>query len=100
MERLATGVVEAMTRGAVPVATVEVICPEVVRPVKVPTDVIFVWAAPVTVAAVPETFPVTLPVNDPANPVAVKTPVEGTNDSLVEVVSIGRFPVLAVTQVG
>ena len=35
----------------------------------------------------------------PANPVAVKIPVFGTKESLVEVVFCGRFPVFAVTQV-
>jgi len=33
--------------------------------VRVPTEVMFVCAAPVTVAAVPDAFPVTLPVNAP-----------------------------------
>ena len=100
IERLATGVVEATTNGAVPVEAVEVICPETVRPVSVPSDVIFVCAAPVTVAAVPETLPVTLPVRAPENPVAVKIPVDGTKERAVEVVFCGRLPVLAVTQVG
>ena len=45
--------------------------------VNVPTLVMFVCAAPVTVAAVPVTFPVTLPVNAPAKPVAVIIPVLG-----------------------
>ena len=36
----------------------------------------------------------------PAKPVAVKIPVLGTKESLVEVVFCGRLPVLAVTQVG
>ena len=39
--RLATGVVEATTNGAVPVVAVEVICPLTVRPVRVPTEVMF-----------------------------------------------------------
>ena len=43
--------------------------------VKVPSEVIADWAAPVTVAAVPEAFPVTLPVNGPVKPVAVYIPV-------------------------
>ena len=38
--------------------------------VRVPTEVIAVCAAPVTVAAVPDTFPVTSPVTSP-----VKSPV-------------------------
>jgi hypothetical protein len=139
IERLATGVVEVMTSGAVPVAKVEVICPEVVKPVKVPTEVneepmtvelrvvpvklpaaevIVIGAVPskftpliargvcraVAVAALPpiespEAVPVK-PEPDPANPVAVKIPVDGMNDNAVEVVFCGRFPVLAVTQVG
>ena len=36
-----------------------------VSAVKVPKEVMFVWAAPVTVAAVPEVLPVTLPVTLP-----------------------------------
>ena len=40
--RLATGVVEVTEKGAVPVAREEVICPETVRPVRVPKDVMFV----------------------------------------------------------
>jgi hypothetical protein len=35
--RFVTGVVEATTKGAVPVASVDVICPEVVKEVSVPT---------------------------------------------------------------
>ena len=46
-----------------------------VKAVKVPREVILVCAAVVTVAAVPDVFPVTLPVNGPANPVAVSIPV-------------------------
>ena len=42
--------------------------------VRVPRLVIFDCAAPVTVAAVPEAFPVTLPVNAPAKAVAVNVP--------------------------
>jgi hypothetical protein len=38
--------------------------------------VMLAWVAPVTVAAVPEALPVTLPVSGPENPVAVSTPVE------------------------
>ena len=45
--------------------------PEVVNAVRVPTEVIAVCAACVTVKAVPEALPVTLPVNGPTNPVAV-----------------------------
>ena len=74
--------------------------PPIVRPVSVPNDVIFVCAAPVTVAAVPLTLPVTFPVNAPANPVEVNIPVEGINDSFVDVVFCGRLPVFAVTHVG
>ena len=47
-----------------------------------------------------EEIPVTLPVSGPENPVALKIPVEGTKDRAPEVVFCGRFPVLAVTQVG
>ena len=47
-----------------------------------------------------EALPVTAPVSGPLNPVAVKIPVEGTKESLVEVVFCGKLPVLAVTQVG
>jgi hypothetical protein len=42
-----------------------------VNAVKVPTEVIFVCAAPVTVAAVPDTLPVTLPVKSPTKAVDV-----------------------------
>ena len=42
--------------------------------VKVPTEVILDCDAPVTVAAVPETLPVTLPVNGPAKASAVTVP--------------------------
>ena len=41
--------------------------PDVVRLDKVPTDVMFVCAAPVTVAAVPDVLPVTFPVMLPTN---------------------------------
>ena len=44
------------------------------KPVKVPRLVIFVCAAPVTVAAVPDTFPVTLPVRGPAKASDVTVP--------------------------
>ena len=61
------------------VSSAKSIFPESAREVRVPTDVIALCAAPVTVAAVPlvlpVTLPVTLPVNGPAKPVAVKTPV-------------------------
>ena len=40
-----------------------------------PTDVIADCAAPVTVAAVPETLPVTLPVNGPEKAVELVVPV-------------------------
>ena len=70
IERLATGVVEAMTNGAVPVVAVEVICPETVSPVNVPSEVMLVWAAPVTVAALPLVlwFKVGKEVSDAAEP--------------------------------
>ena len=45
-----------------------------VKAVSVPTLVIAVCAACVTVKAVPEAFPVTLPVNGPANASAVTVP--------------------------
>ena len=47
------------------------------KAVKVPKDVIFVCAASVTVAAVPEQLPVTLPVRAAAILVVVKRPVDG-----------------------
>ena len=43
--------------------------------VSVPNEVIAGWAAVVTVAAVPEVLPVTLPVSGPTKAVAVKVPV-------------------------
>ena len=45
-----------------------------VKVVKVPNDVMFDCAAVVTVAAVPETFPVTLPVKGPAKASEVTVP--------------------------
>ena len=45
--------------------------PPMVNPVKVPTLVIAVWAAPVTVAAVPDTLPVTFPASAPVKVAAV-----------------------------
>ncbi len=42
--------------------------------VNVPKEVIFDCAAPVTVAAVPDTLPVTLPVKGPAKASAVTVP--------------------------
>ena len=51
--------------------------PEMSKDVSVPRLVMLLWAAPVTVAAVPDTLPVTLPVKVPAKPVAVTTPVLG-----------------------
>ena len=48
--------------------------PDTVRAERVPTLVIFVWAAPVTVAAVPDTLPVTLPVSGPEKALAVAVP--------------------------
>src|SRR5664280_2893016 len=41
-----------------------------------------------------------VPLNAPANPVLVNIPVEGINDSFVDVVFCGRLPVFAVTHVG
>jgi hypothetical protein len=65
------------------------------------------FAAEVAVAAFPVqepedplTLPVTLPVRGPANPLAVRIPVEGTNESFVLETFAGRFPVLAVTHRG
>jgi hypothetical protein len=55
--RFATCVVDVTTKGAVPVAKVDVIWPDVVREVSVPTEVIFGCAAVVTVAADPVTLP-------------------------------------------
>ena len=65
------------------------IFPDIVPPVRARSNV----ECPVTV-------PVTLPVKLPANPVEVKIPVEGMNDSFDEVVFGRRLPPLAVTQVG
>ena len=56
-----------------------------VRGGRVPKDVMLLWAAVVTVAAVPDVLPVTLPVTSPVtlpvkapiNPVAVIFPVLG-----------------------
>ena len=45
-----------------------------VRVVSVPKEVIFDWAAVVTVAAVPDTLPVTSPVKGPAKASAVTVP--------------------------
>ena len=45
-----------------------------VKAVNVPSEVIFVCAAPVTVAAVPETLPVTSPVKGPAKASEVTVP--------------------------
>ena len=50
------------------VAALTVAVPLTARPDKVPTEVILVCAAPVTVAAVPDTLPVTLPVSGPTKP--------------------------------
>jgi len=107
-----------------------VITPETVSAVSVPTLVILGCAAVVTVPAVvavsalpvqlaeepvvedevkalpvqepldPVQLPVTAPVKGPAKPVAVRMPVEGTNESLpLEHLSGKLLPVL-VTQVG
>ena len=40
------------------------------------------------------------PVPAPVKDVALRTPVEGTNDSLVDAVLAGRLPVVVVTHVG
>ena len=65
------------------IKSVSLVCPIVepltitlstVKVVKVPNDVIFDCAAVVTVAAVPETFPVTLPVKGPAKASEVTVP--------------------------
>ena len=58
----------------------------------------------VAVAAFPpierlEAVPVS-PVPAPLNDVALKTPVDGTNDNLVEAVFAGKLPVVVVTHVG
>ena len=45
-----------------------------VNAVRVPRLVIADWAAPVTVAAVPDALPVTLPVKGPANASEVTVP--------------------------
>ena len=55
----------------------KLISPETVIPVNVPTEVMFVCAAPVTVAAVPEALPVTLPVKAPVRLVDVSIPDDG-----------------------
>ncbi len=47
----------------------------IVKEVRVPSEVIAGWAGVVTVAAVPEVLPVTLPVSGPTNAVAVRVPV-------------------------
>jgi len=89
--RLATLVVEATTNGAVPVARVEVNCPEIVRPVSVPSDVIFVCAALVTVPAV---------VADPAVvaevAVAALPPILKLVTGVVEATTNGAVPVARV----
>ena len=66
----------APTAKALAEVEVSVVVPETAKPVRVPKLVIAVWAAPVTVAAVPLTFPVTLPVRGPENAVAVKVSVD------------------------
>lgn len=72
-----------------PIASV----PPIVSPVRVPTEVIAVCAAPVTVAAVPEALPVTLPVKGPAKPVAVRIPVLSTTNLFTPPCwSLSRFP--------
>ena len=65
--------------------------------VRVPSDVMDVCAAPVTVAAVPETLPVTLPVKGPEKPVAVRMPVLELN-ARPAFVFAARLPVAAVTK--
>jgi hypothetical protein len=72
------------------------------RDVAFPTEVI----APVKLAfvvTVPAVRDAAVPVNPvplPENPVLVNIPVEGMNDSFVDVVFCGRLPVFAVTHVG
>ena len=65
---------EALVEAVEKEAVVPVNAPESVKPVSVPTEVIFVCAAPVTVAAVPDTLPVTLPVSGPAKASDVTVP--------------------------
>ena len=62
--------------------------------------VMFACVAPVTVAAVPETLPVTLPVKGPLKPVAVRRPVDGLKKSFDEDVFCAWLPEVVVTQVG
>ena len=71
------------TPSASVIRSVSSVCPIVVpltiilstvKVVSVPKEVILDWAAPVTVAAVPEAFPVTFPVNGPAKASAVTVP--------------------------
>ena len=70
-----------------------------------PTVPVFTVNAVVRVALVTapavsdEAVPVS-PAPLPANPVEVKIPVEGINESFDDVVFCGRLPVFAVTQVG
>ena len=72
-------------RVTVPVLTVR----GVVR-VALVTEVAVVAVAALPPIESPEAVPVK-PEPDPANPVAVKMPVEGTNDNAVEVVFCGLF---------
>ena len=60
-----------------PLPTEVLMMPDELNEVNVPTDVIAAWAAPVTVAAVPEQLPVTLPVKGPLKAVAENNPVDG-----------------------
>ena len=64
-----------------------------VKVVSVPKEVIFDCAAPVTVAAVPDTFPVTSPVNGPAKASAVTVPSKNASLNSTELVpkSISLF---------
>ena len=61
--------------------------------------VVAVAAFPVVLPEVPDVFPVTLPVNAPANPVAVKTPLDELKAKLVPDFG-GKSPVAAVTNKG
>ena len=98
MDKLATGVVLDTVKGAVPVATVDVITPEadIVVAATVPPDRFVAVVAEVAVAALPpierlEAVPVN-PVPAPLNDVALKTPVFGTKLSFVELVVAALLP--------
>jgi len=66
-----------------------------VKVVNVPNEVIFDCAAPVTVAAVPDTFPVTSPVKGPAKASAVTVP--SKNASLNSKLDVPKSISLSVT---